>query len=71
MMHPLRYYAAGRGFSDSYGYAQRTRFIPDAMRPLFAESQARPDAEREDAGRGDFAATSTASIRAGMKAMWE
>jgi DNA helicase-2/ATP-dependent DNA helicase PcrA len=67
--HPLRYYAAGRGRSDAYGYAQRTRFIPERLRPLFAESQARPD----DAGADDRAAVvaTTASIRAGARAMWE
>ena len=68
--HPLRYYAAGRGMSDSYGYAQRTRFIPDGLRPLFAESQARPEAPDDDAaGIRDGLAT-TASIRAGVKSMW-
>ncbi len=69
--HPLRYYATGRGLSDSYGYAQRTRFIPDTLRPLFAESQARPDSgRREDAALGGAARATTASIRAGVKSMW-
>lgn len=68
--HPLRYYAAGRGFSDSYGYAQRTRFIPDTLRPLFAEAQALPEAESEDAASDGIARASTASIRAGVKSMW-
>ena len=36
--HPLRYYAVGRGRSDSYGYAQRTRFIPDHILPSFART---------------------------------
>ena len=67
--HPLRYYAAGRGYSDSYGYAQRTRFITDALRPLFAESQARPEAERDERNAGG-AVTTTKSIREGVKAMW-
>jgi len=67
--HPLRYYAVGRGRSDAYGYAQRTRFIPDRMRTLFTESQARPEA-----GAGGAPApvvATTASIRAGVRAMWE
>lgn len=67
--HPLRYYAAGRGRSDAYGYAQRTRFIPDRLRPLFAESQARP-AECDPDERVPVVAT-TASIRAGVRQMWE
>lgn len=70
VLHPLRYYAAGRGFSDSYGYAQRTRFIPDGMRPLFAEGQARPEADGDEADGGRNATTTTESIRAGVKAMW-
>ncbi len=68
--HPLRYYAAGRGFSDSYGYAQRTRFIPDTLRPLFAEVQARPEAEHDDATGGSVSHATTASIRAGVTSMW-
>jgi DNA helicase-2/ATP-dependent DNA helicase PcrA len=69
VVHPLRYYAVGRGRSDAYGYAQRTRFIPDRLRPLFAESQARRfDAVAEE--RAPVVAT-TADIRAAARAMWE
>ena len=67
--HPLRYYKVGRGRSDSYGYAQRTRFIPDRLRPLFAEAQATGDTQT-----GDPAATpvaTTTNIRAAARAMWE
>jgi DNA helicase-2/ATP-dependent DNA helicase PcrA len=67
--HPLRYYRAGRGRSDAYGYAQRTRFIPDRLRPLFAEAQASPHAEAP-ADEGAVAVT-TAEIRASMRSMWE
>jgi DNA helicase-2/ATP-dependent DNA helicase PcrA len=67
--HPLRYYRAGRGRSDSYGYAQRTRFIPDRLRPLFAEQQASPNADTL-AGEGAAAVTTT-DIRASVRAMWE
>jgi DNA helicase-2/ATP-dependent DNA helicase PcrA len=66
--HPLRYYAVGRGRSDSYGYAQRTRFIPDRMRSLFAESQARPEGA---AAEGSAVVATTASIRASVRSMWE
>jgi DNA helicase-2/ATP-dependent DNA helicase PcrA len=67
--HPLRYYAAGRGRSDAYGYAQRTRFIPDRVRPLFTECQARPtDSSAETAAP---VVATTASIRASVRAMWE
>ncbi|MHB1340897.1 MAG: ATP-dependent helicase [Coriobacteriia bacterium] len=67
--HPLRYYAAGRGMSDSYGYAQRTRFIPEEVRPLFCEVQAHPRDTRADGAPRPV--TTTASIRAGVRAMWE
>ncbi|MDO8847622.1 MAG: ATP-dependent helicase [Coriobacteriia bacterium] len=66
--HPLRYYAVGRGRADAYGYAQRTRFVPDRLRALFAESQARP--ESATAESAPVVAT-TASIRAGVRSMWE
>ncbi len=67
--HPLRYYAVGRGRSDSYGYALRTRFIPDRMLPLFEASQAAPDASPADEAAPVVA--TTASIRAMGSAMWE
>jgi DNA helicase II / ATP-dependent DNA helicase PcrA len=35
---PLRYYRRPRGKSDSHGYAQLTRFLPDGVRHLFDES---------------------------------
>jgi DNA helicase-2/ATP-dependent DNA helicase PcrA len=67
--HPLRYYAAGRGRSDAYGYAQRTRFVPDRLHPLFLESQARPGDAGVEAAAPVVA--TTASIRAGVRSMWE
>ena len=66
--HPLRYYAAGRGRTDAYGYALRTRFVPDALRPLFAESQARMEAADAPVSEP---VTTTADIRASVRAMWE
>lgn len=66
--HPLRYYAAGRGRTDAYGYALRTRFVPDGMRPLFAESQARTETADAPAAAP---VTTTADIRASVRAMWE
>ncbi|MCE5203355.1 MAG: ATP-binding domain-containing protein, partial [Actinomycetia bacterium] len=67
--HPLRYYVSGHGTSDRYGYALRTRFIPEEVRPLFAEVQT---GAREAAGPAPFAMSSAAtSIRASMRAMWE
>lgn len=34
---PLRYYRRPRGQSDAHGYAQLTRFLPDAVRHMFDE----------------------------------
>jgi DNA helicase-2/ATP-dependent DNA helicase PcrA len=38
--YPLRYYAFPRTFSDTHGYAQLTRFLPESVRRLFDEVQA-------------------------------
>jgi DNA helicase-2/ATP-dependent DNA helicase PcrA len=35
LFFPLRYYHAGRGFTDRHTYSQLTRFIPDAVATLF------------------------------------
>ncbi|MDY0340811.1 MAG: ATP-dependent helicase [Coriobacteriia bacterium] len=67
--HPLRYYRAGRGYSDAYGYAQRSRFIPDRLRPLFAESQASGGTQADEPTLAP--ATTTVDIRAAARAMWE
>jgi len=67
--HPLRYYHAGRGRTDSYGYAQRTRFIPDRLRPLFAEVQAGGDTPADETA--PVVRATTASIRANVRSMWE
>ncbi len=66
--HPLRYYAAGRGLTDAYGYAQRTRFIPDDLRPLFREIQAVPAVAADEPA---VPVTTTADVRASIRAMWE
>jgi DNA helicase-2/ATP-dependent DNA helicase PcrA len=35
--YPQRYYFANRRHGDEYGFAQRTRFLPDEVRPLFQD----------------------------------
>ncbi|MBN2847037.1 MAG: ATP-dependent helicase [Coriobacteriia bacterium] len=67
--HPLRYYQAGRGRSDTYGYAQRSRFIPDRLRSLFAECQASLETAADEPTFAPVA--TTANIRAAARAMWE
>ncbi|MEA2499252.1 MAG: ATP-dependent helicase UvrD/PcrA [Actinomycetota bacterium] len=43
---PLRYYHRRNGLDDAHNYAQLTRFIPGAIRPLFEETAA--PAARQD-----------------------
>ena len=67
--HPLRYYTQPWGKSDTHGYAQRSRFLTQGVLPHFVEVQASPDTLTED----DVAApqTTSASIRAGVRGLWE
>jgi DNA helicase-2/ATP-dependent DNA helicase PcrA len=66
---PLRYYAAGRGASDAYGYSQRTRFIDRDALPLF-------DCISPGLGDADSDAVpvetvgSTACVREQMARLW-
>lgn len=79
--HPLRYYAAGRGRSDAYGYAQRTRFVPERVRRFFDERQAYPHPSGHDGapphephlepGADRQPRATTAQIRAQASALWE
>jgi DNA helicase-2/ATP-dependent DNA helicase PcrA len=66
--HPLRYYTQPYGRSDSHGYAQRTRFLTDAVMPHFVDIQARPDALPQS--ETPLQRTTTASIRGGVRALW-
>jgi DNA helicase II / ATP-dependent DNA helicase PcrA len=67
---PLRYYKNPPSFeTDLYGYAQLTRFIPQAIREAFEHVQADvagPD-EGPDAIRG---AGTTAEVRDSLKDLW-
>lgn len=67
--HPLRYYTQPSGRSDSHGFAQRTRFITDAVLPHFVEVQAVPGAIAQD--ESPLPATTSVSIRAGVRSLWE
>ncbi len=46
--YPLRYYVHGSPWTDTHGYAQRTRFLTDAVLPHFVEVQARPNSAEDD-----------------------
>ena len=66
--HPLRYYTQPWAASDRHGYAQRSRFLTEAVLREFVEEQAAP------ASRGDddepLERATTVSIRAGIRALW-
>ncbi|GAV30984.1 superfamily I DNA and RNA helicases [Coriobacteriaceae bacterium EMTCatB1] len=66
---PLRYYAAGRGASDAYGYSQRTRFIDREVLPLFDCISPGTGSEDGVALAAD-AASSTACVRERMTRLW-
>jgi DNA helicase-2/ATP-dependent DNA helicase PcrA len=65
--HPLRYYKAGSPMTDSYGYAQRSRFITDMVLPHFVQVQAAPEPLAAD---GPRPTTTGASIRDSVRGLW-
>ncbi len=70
--HPLRYYKAGNPMTDTYGYAQRTRFVTDAVLPGFIEVPAvalTENSAAEEAGL-PHSTTSSAAIRDGVRRLW-
>ncbi len=66
--HPLRYYTQPWAKADTHGYAQRSRFLSEGVVQHFAQVQARP--EPVPADEGPLAATTSASIRAGIRSLW-
>ena len=67
--HPLRYYTQPYSRSDTHGYAQRTRFLTPSVMPHFVEVQAVPGSAADE--DPPLPATTTASIRASMRSLWE
>jgi DNA helicase-2/ATP-dependent DNA helicase PcrA len=67
--HPLRYYTQPWAKADTHGYAQRSRFLTHAVTAHFDELQARP--EQVQSEEGPLARVTTASIRAGVRSLWE
>ena len=65
--HPLRYYTQPWAKSDAHGYAQRTRFLSDAVLLHFAEVQAGGDAADADA---PVRRVTSAAIRSGVDRLW-
>jgi len=67
--HPLRYYTQPWGKADTHGYAQRSRFLTDAVLAHFAQQEAAPATADEPAPA--LGSTSSAVIRAGIRSLWE
>jgi DNA helicase II / ATP-dependent DNA helicase PcrA len=58
--YPLRYYSYPRTFSDVHGYAQLTRFLPEAVRRFFDETQASlPGSFEETSGAASSSSSTT------------
>jgi len=67
--HPLRYYTQPWAKADTHGYAQRSRFLSKAVVTHFAEVQTGP--EQSDGDEAPLGRVTTASIRAGVRSLWE
>jgi DNA helicase II / ATP-dependent DNA helicase PcrA len=66
--HPQRYYTQPWAKADTHGYAQRSRFLSDEVLAHFAQVQAGPEPAEGD--EGPLTRATTASIRAGVRALW-
>ena len=67
--HPLRYYTQPWAKADTHGYAQRSRFLSEAVAAHFEQIQTGP--EGAEADEGPLERVTTASIRAGVRSLWE
>ena len=67
--HPLRYYTQPWGKADTHGYAQRSRFLSDAVLIHFAQEQAVTEPVTEPTPA--LEPVSSSAIRAGIRSLWE
>jgi DNA helicase-2/ATP-dependent DNA helicase PcrA len=67
--HPLRYYTQPWAKADTHGYAQRSRFLTPAVLEHFEQIQTGPEPSSGD--EGSLGRVTTASIRAGVRSLWE
>ena len=65
--YPLRYYVHGSPWTDTHGYAQRTRFLTDGVLPSFVQVEARPAPAEDDSV---LPAATSVSIREELKRLW-
>ena len=66
--HPLRYYTQPWAKADTHGYAQRSRFLTQAVTAHFDEVQTGPQGSEPD--EGPLGRVTTASIRADVRSLW-
>ena len=67
--HPLRYYTQPWAKADTHGYAQRSRFLTEAVLEHFEQVQT--GAEPPAGDEGTLERVTTASIRASVRSLWE
>ena len=67
--HPLRYYTQPWAKADTHGYAQRSRFLTPAVLAHFEQVQTGP--EQAEGAECPLGRVTPASIRAGVRALWE
>jgi DNA helicase-2/ATP-dependent DNA helicase PcrA len=67
--HPLRYYTQPWAKADTHGYAQRSRFLTEAVLAHFEHVQTGPEPPSGD--EGPLERVTTASIRASVRSLWE
>ncbi len=69
LVHPLRFFKHNQPrHGDSHMFAPRTRFIPDALLPLFTRKR---QSHRLDTGGRAEKLTARVDVKAKMRAMWQ
>jgi DNA helicase-2/ATP-dependent DNA helicase PcrA len=67
--HPLRYYTQPWNKADTHGYAQRSRFLTQTVASHFEQIQTGP--EHAESDEASLERVTTASIRAGVRSLWQ
>ncbi len=67
--HPLRYYTQPWAKADTHGYAQRSRFLTDAVLAHFEQVQTGPEVSSSD--EVPLERVTSAAIRARVRSLWE
>jgi len=67
LLQPHRFYRRGRPDDDNHGYAPRTRFIPEAILPLF---ERRATGLRQEASGLEGALATRVDVRTRLQEMW-